>query len=287
MRTAGLIAAVLTLAVALLGCKGMTRFLGGETDANLLTFVPPGSLRDERVFRNYAIRIYENWEERQSALEILRQGRRIYVQEGVVFDVGRYGGGEKAHLPPVGQDITGDGKPDMAVAEWTAGAHCCITVYVFEIGEEFRQVATIHGEDSAPDFTDLDGDAIPEVVLHDWTFAYWRTGFASSPAPQVILRFRDGAYRVAGDLMHKPAPAPPELETRARKVRNDWAEEYHRGFWGFALDLIYSGHAGLAWQFLEMAWPPDRPGKEQFLSDFRARLSKSPYWPEIQGLSAD
>ncbi|MBI4285777.1 MAG: VCBS repeat-containing protein [Chloroflexi bacterium] len=287
MRTAGLIAAVLVLAVVLLGCKGTTKPLGRETETNSLTFVPPGSLRDERVFQDYVIRIYENWEERQGALEILRQSRRIYVQEGVIFDVSRYGGAQKARLPPVGQDVMGDGKPDLVVSEFTAGAHCCYTVYVFEIGEEFRKIATIHGEDGAPDFTDMDGDAIPEVVLHDFAFAYWRTAFGFSPAPQVILRFRDGAYRVAGDLMRKPAPAPTELETRARKVRDDWAEEYHRGFWGFALDLIYSGHAGLAWQFLEMAWPLGYLGKGQFLSDFRARLSKSPYWPEIQGLSAD
>ena len=48
------------------------------------------------------------------------------------------------------------------------------------------------------------------------------------------------------------------------------------------LELIYTGHARLAWDFAERAGPPARPGKEAFLTEFRAPLAQSPYWPEVR-----
>jgi hypothetical protein len=95
------------------------------------------------------------------------------------------------------------------------------------------------------------------------TFAYWRTSYADSPAPQVMLRYRDGIYRMAADLMRKPAPAPTELSTRARQIQQGkWSEpcpgppEYPcppSGLWSTMLDLLYTGHAVLAWQFFDTA----------------------------------
>lgn len=45
------------------------------------------------------------------------------------------------------------------------------------------------------------------------------------------------------------------------------------------LDLLYTGHPDLAWEFVEMAWPPDIAGKDKFLSIFRTHLKESRYWP--------
>jgi len=43
--------------------------------------------------------------------------------------------------------------------------------------------------------------------------------------------------------------------------------------------VFASSAADLAWQFFEMAWPPDISGKDAWLSKFRAKLEDSPYWP--------
>jgi len=45
------------------------------------------------------------------------------------------------------------------------------------------------------------------------------------------------------------------------------------------LELLYSGHPDLAWQFFDMAWPPEIKGKDDFLRKFRTRLQRSPFWP--------
>jgi hypothetical protein len=51
------------------------------------------------------------------------------------------------------------------------------------------------------------------------------------------------------------------------------------------LDLIYSGHADLAWPFFEQAWPAEIPGKERSLTGFLSLLSAGPYWPDVQRLN--
>jgi len=50
------------------------------------------------------------------------------------------------------------------------------------------------------------------------------------------------------------------------------------------LDLIYSGHADLAWKFYDQAWPPRLKNKKQLFEDFRAELETSPYRSEVKVL---
>ncbi len=59
---------------------------------------------------------------------------------------------------------------------------------------------------------------------------------------------------------------------------------YAADLWATMLDLIYSGHAKEAYQFLDQAWPPSRAGKETFVSEFRAQLARSPYQAAIASL---
>lgn len=240
---------------------------------------PIGILQAEQAFQKYVVRLYRDQDSWEGSFEILRDGRRVYARK-VLFPFGII---KDDVIKFMGEDITGDGKPNLVISEYTGGAHCCSIEYIFEIGEEFRKIATIDGMHSEPGFIDLDGDKKLEIVLNDWTFAYWRASFSESPAPEVILRFSDGAYQVAADLMRKLAPDSTELAKRAKDVLDSDNWDRERGeipssLWSYMLDLIYTGHADLSWQFFEMAWPPDFPGKDEFLSDFWGTLSCSPYW---------
>lgn len=243
------------------------------------------------------VRIYRNdeWKEKggyRGSFEILRDGIRIYKQTGWDFSIGDWTydpvKSQENGAIAMGRDITGDGKPDLVISEWTGGMHCCYPSHIFEIGEEFRKIASLDAQHGEVHFANLDGKPGLEATLPDWTFAYWKTSFAESPAPEVILRFQGGKYRMAGDLMKKPPPDSAVLERKVRKVLGDerWKErEVASSLWGVMLDLIYSGNAEVAWKFFDRAWPPEIKGKEQFLADFRSQLSQSPYWPEIKSLN--
>ena len=220
---------------------------------------------------------------------ILRDGRELYsgesehvpvlghdvVDEGLVESLVDP---KLAWLDP-GKDLTGDGVPNLIVWTDTGGAHCCLSAEIFEVGESFRKIQTIdfeHVDVSTDFFEDLDSDGFPEIKLYDFTFAYWRAGFAGSPSPQVILKLRKGKYRIATQLMKTHAPTEDEL---ADLVPSEpwWGDQPDPEVWGNMLDLIYSGHESDARKLLDMSWPEGTPGKHAFWKDFKKQLAKSPH----------
>ena len=147
-------------------------------------------------------------------------------KKGEKFFIGTmYKDDPDAAMVKMGMDITGDGQPDLVISEWLGGANCCLLFHIFEIGPTFKKIGTIDAEfgDSGPHFLHPDKDSKITglaIQIHDWTFANWHTDFADSPAPKVILRFSDNAYRVAPDLMRAaPALTPTTLTVRAAAVK--------------------------------------------------------------------
>lgn len=249
---------------------------------------------DERVYGDYTLRIAHTVDDQGSrgSLVVFKKAEPVYTLTGNRFFFGHVYSDEPAldnELIAIGKDITGNGAPNAVVSEWSGGAHCCFTFHIYELGTSFREVATLDaGHGDLAHFASLDADAGLEFVTSDWTFASWRTGFAQSPAPPVILRFKDGAYGLALDLMRKPRPSQDVLIAEARKVRNDpaWTPKAQPpSLWDYMLQLIYGGNGRLAREFLDKAWPMSIPGKEEFYRDFRATLSQSPYWKAILKLN--
>lgn len=251
-------------------------------------------LKDSRSFRDYTIRIYKIDEEGddngKGFFEIMHKGMLVYRQKGTEFKVGYlYEDLPGNDLIEMGRNITGNGVPDLVISEYTGGAHCCLSFDIFELGPELRHLDRIeaeHGDMSH--FEKLGGDNDLACIINDWTFAYWKTGFASSPAPRIILRYCNGRYLIADDLMRGPSPTRKELAKKARDILAlaPWTSDNPPpDLWGYMLDLIYSGNEQSAWDFFDQAWPASIPGKEEFLKDFRKHLSTSRYWPQVKLLN--
>jgi hypothetical protein len=182
-------------------------------------------------------------------------------------------------------DKTGDGTPDIAVEYYSGGAHCCFEITFFELGERVRQLPTIGTDnDRMTAFAKKPGGGL-RFRFAEQVFAYWNINFAQSPMPTVTYEF-DKADKLVPrfDLMRKPAPTLAKLrrDAAAMKVKinlnpyvspedniNDWEEP----FWGDMLDLIYTGHEDLAWQYFDLVWPAKKAGKAKFLSDFKEQLA--------------
>ncbi len=243
----------------------------------------------EAGFQAYVVRTYRH-PNLAGCFQVLRNGRHLFSQIGLEFQIG--GSPEYSELPakllPMGTSLTPNGPPHLVVGQWTGGAHCCFQLTVFELGKNLRRVGHIDTEHSNPVFRDVDGDGAPELLADDWTFAYWKASFAESPAPQIILRFRDGTFHLAVNLMYKKPPSRDKMKREARRIKTgvEWGmPEPPSRLWGLMLDLIYSGNASTAWEFFDHAWPTGRKGKEEFLVDFRKKLSESPYIEDLKALN--
>jgi hypothetical protein len=290
MKKAAITILVVLLISALLGCAS-SRLKW------YLLFGSKGEITDEMEVNGITVRTYWS-DKRMGTFEILR-GEKILFEE---ICYGCYIGGkadnedEEMRKPLPGADITGDGKPNLVVYVWTGGAHCCYIAYLFELGTQVKLIAEIDGRHGTPSFADLDGDSIPEVVVRDWTFEYWPASFASSPAPNVILRWKNGDYVPDAELMKIPEPSPEELSNKAESVRNneEWdrckegPDRYSRDcipeeLFQTALDLMYGGHEELGRQFIGMAWKSEFPMDTELLAEFDELLSESPFWQAMQG----
>ena len=274
LAAAALVGVVATLLPRRLHERGTART--PEPTAVPFLAVPPdsaftGPIVAQHRVGDYVIRIYVDTVSDERIVEVARAGRRAFAARAASIE-----------LDHIGRDITGDGVPDLVVTEFTGGMHCCTLVVVLGLGDSLRVHGTIDGADGEVEFEDLDRDGVVEARLQDWRFAYWRDyPFVETQAPEVILRFRNGSYGPACDLMRKAAPDSAALAARARELRDHWEDgDPPADLYGYAVDLVYQGHADLAWLFLDVAWPPGIPGKADFIRDLRAQLSDSPCWSE-------
>jgi hypothetical protein len=173
------------------------------------------------------------------------------------------------------------GRPNLILVEWTGGAHCCFIFRVFQLDQNIREVAALDVRDAEKSyFADLDHDGIYEFVTNDYTFAYWHSSFAGSPAPCVILRFNGLRYEPALDLMRKATPA---ASVTRQMIRGIGGGSYPSpSFWGNMLDLIYGGHPDLAWKLVSGRWPQGFVPREEFLREFCGQLANSPYFEALR-----
>lgn len=190
----------------------------------------------------------------------------------------------------IGEDVTGDGVPDLIVRQRTDGGDCCVRYAVLSLGDDdVQEVATLEGGRLGA-FADLDGDGLAEFVTSDEHWAGWNASPEDSPAPQLIYKFTGEAYEPAPSLMRAPAPSSDSLASRAEALRED--PEWEAGgpspaFWGALLELVYTGHEDLAWRLGAMAWPEDVDGRDEFLNGLRAHLEESPAWPAVQAVNRE
>ena len=267
------------------------------------------SLQLSVPYKEYTIKIYHGGSKEdgteQGSLEILKNGRKVYSRENGEgrFEIGVMNEeNPRNKLKEVGLDITGGGEPNLVVTHFEAPGHARFQYYVFSLGKEFKLIDELQSGDLNYDasFKDVDGDGKFEFLTEDQHFGYWHSSFAGAPMPVIILKYKNGHYRLAMDLMRKPLPTAKEEKRTVQKIKKEildygsgkkvssFAGDPSMGVWkdvilsplvwGQMLDLIYSGHAEAAWKFLQEVWPKGKSGKKQFLAEFKKELAKDPYW---------
>jgi len=247
-------------------------------------------LEEEKIYRNYTIRIYRNDEAGDSTLQISHNGQIVFRKASHSFSIGHGIGAQKYdQLIPVGSNISGDGFHNLVVTEWTGGAHCCYVTHVFDLGNTLREMVAIDNKDSdTSHFERRSGERGLLFITYDFAFAYWKASFADSPAPKVILRYCNGEYRLADDLMRRPAPNSMQLKRLYSSVRKElsWSGNIPSStLWSAMLDLIYSGNTGAAWKLFDLIWSEKSTGKAEFRDEFQKQLETSDYWEQIKLLN--
>ncbi len=233
----------------------------------------------------YNVSVWDGNGEGKGQLEFARNGETVAAYTGERFELGAPGPSEGR--VGLGEDITGDGAPNLVVELWTGGTTCCVDYLIFELADEGPELLGRVAAHTGGRFEDFDNDGAYEVRLRDATFMGWNASDEDSPMPPVVLRWDGLWYAPDAALMQAPAPTHEQIAEWSDYVKS--GEEWDRPgefappaqLWGVALDLMYTGHPDLATAFLHSAWRDDVPGRDAFIASFLSKLDESDHYRAI------
>jgi hypothetical protein len=221
----------------------------------------------------------------------------------------RLSGDVTSKLPAVWTPA-GEKAPIIIIGSYSGGAHCCYTYTCYQLGKKISQIESPAGGDSIVIFGDFRGNGQLRAVAYDTSYGYWNACFADSPAPLVVLEFKNGDWRLAIDDMKVQEFAPKMVADALAKCQADIAsatkerklasEEFsiEPSIWSVMLEFIYTGHANEAWKFLDQVWPDGKTGvlqpfpkaqkldKVAFKKLFQAKLREGGFFKELIPLNA-
>lgn len=223
---------------------------------------------------------------RTEIMSISRDGQELYSIASRRFSFGHANGNPaQDRLIAPGKNITGGSEPNLVIGDWDGGNHRFYTYRVFSLGNSFKLLATIEANDNErAHFTDLDRDGIPEFEMHDCNlFLIW-DNIDNSPAPRVVLRYTPDGYKVAPDLMQKPAPSGKALAAMRKKIRKDWKKGNSAPPALLRIrmvELIYNGYPDLAERLCKDVWPAWGGDRREYLDELYDNLEKSPFYRQL------
>jgi hypothetical protein len=95
-------------------------------------------------------------------------------------------------------DITGDGKTELGIEEYTGGAHCCFGIRVITLDGRVTLLNKDLGNSGGPEPKQLDDTEPLELVTTSDDLAYFGDlPYAASPVLPLVFAFRDGTFREA------------------------------------------------------------------------------------------
>lgn len=226
--------------------------------------------------------------ESNSTLAVLHEGLPVIrVENRLILDVRT-----QNYLSEVPEqelaDYNGDGWLDWAFLTWTRAAHGGRDLHIVTFEPRPRMLTQIefdHWDGKAP--RDIDGDGLAEVLIKDWTYAYWRTSFAMSPAPDVWVTLNGDRFELNHELTRISPDEAADIMATIPEVKAAKGEEVFENIpsslvWGGVLDLVYGGHPELAAKFFAETWPYSAEAAVTFLAAFKKAYSDSEWYPDLK-----
>jgi hypothetical protein len=249
-----------------------------------------GKLTNEQSFGEYTYRHYIGPPPfRENIFQIYKNDELVYQSDtGYAYWLGKKDG-----LFHPGDDITGDGIPNLVVM-YSGGGNSSFnqSCYVFSLGDQFRLIQCLpEGR-----FVDIKQDGKLDCIAYQPGFTFWHACHAGSPLPKIVYEYCDHEYLLAPALMYQPLPKEEEINKTIKEVKRLCAktkeekwdhlcwhyEEVYldSSVWRYMLDLMFSGHPDEAYDFLDKVWPEEEKGKSYFIYDFEKPLNET-IWPAL------
>ena len=166
-----------------------------------------------------------------------------------------------------GQDVNGDGKPDMVFLGYSGGAHCCWTYWVVSLGDKPGLLKEIQNTLPA-EFRRTGSNNSFELWTHDGAFDYFHDlAHSESFFPDVVLCL-DGADLNDVSVQHWSV-YQSQIDAARKQLTPDLIRQFRSDNFVDArdnataqlvltivLEELYGGRPQDAWRDLNELWPP-------------------------------
>ena len=141
-------------------------------------------LQEERQINGYAIRIWRNpgSDIGFDNIMLIEAAGQPSIRINMVSAIN----------DQTGDDINGDGYPEVIVETYSGGAHCCFGTQVYSLRVAAVLIFQKPETNAGGFFEDLDADGISEFVTYDDSFAYMYCPYAAGVGVKSILAYNPG-----------------------------------------------------------------------------------------------
>jgi hypothetical protein len=257
-------------------------------------------------YRRYVMKKYFQSEKKEFVFEIRRENQLVYQVFAPKFSHLQY----VAIQGMTTFDLEKDSINNFIIQAYRGGEREQTEWHILNLARnETNLQGKITADFAVPWLSDLDNDGVMELLVKDYTFAHWNADFLASPYQTAILRYENGAYHLAQNLLQNDSLhyAETTIETVKSAMEKFYLEATKNypfkanvlagkpnerwGFiapilWASMLELIYAGQAARAWELADKAWYEKLEGKNEFLNDFKQQLTKSPFWDDLRKLNS-
>lgn len=234
-------------------------------------------------FNGYKVEVFDrNSETREIAkVKITHKGKVVEEFEEYSINLSMAG-----YLTFMGEDGM---KPYLVFNSWSGGAHCCAGITVYELAPQFKKSFALEiGNNVVMSQAAPDKDYYFQVV--DSEFQYWHTSYAESAHILIELQRSKGKFKI---IPKNKIVDEVEILSIAKSIYDNtsyWEtielsknEPYYPGkLTEEVVNLIYLNKPELALKFIDIAWNPKNPYKEQFKKDLKEKLKSHTYWLQLE-----
>ncbi|QJR10098.1 hypothetical protein DSM104443_01150 [Usitatibacter rugosus] len=176
-----------------------------------------------KPFQDLEIVVAKSAGAKEQRLVIIQKGKPVFQTTPKENE-----GAAKWAIHSMGNDLDGDGQPDLHVSSFSGGAHCCTTHYIVKLKPKVSKLAVYPANNvGGGDFLEVPGRKTPIMVTADDSSAYGFAPYANSYFPAVILEVSPkGRFQFAQDLMRSKLPGqPPPVCAQPAATNNPWLKE--------------------------------------------------------------